>query len=306
MAYIVSKIQNAYPNLSESSIIQRVYSSSYVNFQRRYVYFEVPKAACTTIKWLLHDLEHLPPINSLPGSREVRRDMFIHDRGAVNIPSLLDFPDNIQEEILESEAFFRFTVVRNPFTRVESAWKDKVRLCAPKYEYIYLQLRGALPRPSDLDSLITLEEFTEFLMTLDLSEGDPHWRIQSDHLFFPILNFNHIGKVEDLDKTLESFFGHLSIDRPRAGKMNSTPHQSNYSSTVMENIYKMYRKDFDNVDYQRIMKHCTNADIASFDIVRRSYEGEILERNIVLGQVYAELDRTSAALNDLQKKLAGG
>ena len=60
---------------------QRLAHTSYVSKKHKYVYLEVPKAACTRIKYIIHTLEKLNPIpatfDRLP---ETRLFMFIHDR----------------------------------------------------------------------------------------------------------------------------------------------------------------------------------------------------------------------------------
>ncbi len=134
LPYAVQHVLHHYPKLDPLRIERELRYSTFVSLERRYMYYEVPKAACSTMKTLLQKIEGLPPIQPFTGlNREVRRDMFIHERGLFKMASLLDFDSKVQEMILNSPEIFRFTIVRNPYTRLSSAWRDKVRLCAPGY-----------------------------------------------------------------------------------------------------------------------------------------------------------------------------
>src|SRR5262249_55429073 len=150
-----------------------------VNLDRKYLYYEVPKAACTSMKLLIHSLEQLSPVKPFTGfDREVRRDMFIHSRQQFALKSLIDFDDQLQEYILTSADFLRFAIVRNPYTRLRSAWNDKILSCAPGFHYIYFQIKGRLPDGNDPHSFITFAEFVEAISKDDLLDCDSHWRLQ--------------------------------------------------------------------------------------------------------------------------------
>jgi hypothetical protein len=178
-SYVVRRAAEHCPEVAPETLHRRIGYASYVNLKRRYLYYQVSKAGCTTMKWLLHDIEALPPINYLIGTqREARRDMFIHERSNISIPSLLDLDDATQEHVLNSPDFMRFTVVRNPYARLESAWRDKVELCAPTYERYTHAIKGRLPAGNDSSSLVSFKEFVATLAPQDLPNCDPHWRLQ--------------------------------------------------------------------------------------------------------------------------------
>src|SRR5271157_1846530 len=137
--YVVRRISSYYPHIDPIDISKRLRHSSFVNVGKRYLYFEVPKAACTQMKELLRLQQGAPPIQPFVGKlMETRRDMFIHARENVPLPSLVDLDNPTQREVLESNGFFRFTIVRNPYTRLVSAWKNKVVSCEPGAERVYL------------------------------------------------------------------------------------------------------------------------------------------------------------------------
>lgn len=310
LPYAVRQAADYYPTLSPESIRSRLAYATYVSVKHKYLYCEVPKAACTSLKALIHSVESLPRIEPLRGSlRETRREMFIHDRGQFRMPSLVDFDDAQQEHILTSPAFFRFTVVRNPYTRLESAWKDKVRTCAPNYEYLYRRLKGDLPRGNDPDSIVTFQEFVDTIDPNNLLSCDHHWRLQTANTLYPALNFTHIGRLEAMDDTLERFLSHVGRpDLKHAQSMNVSESSSCFTEALANKVWTLYRTDFTTFGYDAVRwpgaeLSWPGAALVPLAQARRAvvseskYLEEVLERNVVIAKLYDirdELDRRSS------------
>lgn len=106
LPHIVTRILDFYPNLNSAYIVSRLEYSTFVNFECRYLYFEVPKAACTTMKAYLHRLENLPSI-AAPGEFDFpRRGEGFHHRNLFRMKSILDFDEARQREILDAPDFY--------------------------------------------------------------------------------------------------------------------------------------------------------------------------------------------------------
>ncbi len=310
LPYAVRQAADYYPTLSPEIIRGRLAYATYVSVKRKYLYCEVPKAACTSLKALIHSVESLPRIEPLRGSlRETRREMFIHDRGQFRMPSLLDFDDAQQEHILNSPEFFRFTVVRNPYTRLESAWKDKVRACAPNYEYLYHRLKGDLPRGNDPDSIVSFQEFIDSIDPNSLLSCDHHWRLQMANTFYPALNFTHIGRLEAMEDTLERFLTHVDrVDLKDARGMNRSESSSCFTEALANKVFTLYRTDFTTFGYDAVRwpgaeLSWPGAALVPFAqsrpavVAESKYLEEVLERNVVIAKLYAirdELERRSS------------
>src|SRR5262249_36158934 len=100
LPYSVSLVARYYPNIPAGYVSERLRYSTFVSTKHRYMYYEVPKAGCTSMKTRIRILEGLPePVPFVGSHREVRREMFIHERSQFRLPSLLDFDDATQEEI---------------------------------------------------------------------------------------------------------------------------------------------------------------------------------------------------------------
>ncbi|MGA7446060.1 MAG: sulfotransferase family protein [Terriglobales bacterium] len=304
-SYVVQKISSHYPHIDPTDIAQRVRHSSFVDVNKRYLYFEVPKAACTQMKELLRQQQGAPPLQILVGKlMETRRDMFVHARENVPLPSLVDLDDATQKEVLESDSFFRFTIVRNPYTRLVSAWKNKVVPCEPGAERLYLAIKGRLPDMHAKD-LITFDEFVNYLHAKgDLSEADPHWRRQVDHLFFEALNFSHVGKLENMAATLARFQQHLGLAEPllAGGKNVSAPVGfATYNQDLADKVYSLYQEDFERLGYDddRDSWRTGDSSVAKQQptvIPEARFYDEIIERNLIISGLYEERRRSRADL----------
>src|SRR5437773_10536584 len=129
-SYALERILDHFPGLKPGDVIFRLRQSTFVSLPKRYMYFEIPKAGCTQMKELLRRIEGAAPMNLFTnGDWQTRRAMFIHSRSNIPLPSLVDLDDASQKEVFESPDFLRMTVVRNPYARLASAWRNNVLLC---------------------------------------------------------------------------------------------------------------------------------------------------------------------------------
>jgi len=304
-SYIVRRILSHYPDADPESVTMRLRYSSFVNVAKRYLYFEVPKAACTQMKELLRLQEGAPPIKLFVGKLlETRREMFVHARENVPLPSLIDLDDATQRDVLESDDFLRLTIVRNPYTRLVSAWKNKVVPCEPGCERLYLEIKGRLP-DMHAKELITFDEFVGYLESkCDLSWCDQHYRRQVDHVFFEAMNFSHVGKVENMAASLARLQQHLGLPESftASGKNVSAPvGLATYDQNLADRVYELYRPDFQRLGYDRDSWRASQSagPIPPKVVVseERFYD-EIIERNLIISSLYQERARLQA---DLQR-----
>jgi Sulfotransferase family len=302
--YSVQVILDHYGKLKPDDVVQRLRYCSFVSVSRRYMYFEVPKAACTKMKEVLRSLEGASPLKLLSGGlRETRREMFVHARENVPLPSLVDLDNKTQREVLESPHFLRFTFVRNPYTRLLSAWKSKILLCEPAHQYVYYDIKGHLPG-LPTKSLITFDEFVEYVASrCNLQTCDPHWRRQTDHIFFPALNFSHLGKIEQMSLHLRRFEQHLGLSHPildATSNASGSTGPIGYNASLAHKVYSLYEKDFVTLGYERHPWPPGEQSQAKepATVAIRDLNDEIIERNLIISLLYEERDRLRS---DLQK-----
>lgn len=308
--YAVQVILDHFPHLKPGYVADQLRYSSFVSVPKRYMYFEVPKAACTQMKELLRTLEDAPPIELFTGGLWVsRRDMFVHARQNVPLPSLIDLDNQTQREVLESAHFFRLTVVRNPYTRLISVWKNKVMLCEPGAEEMYLQIRGHLPELHPKKCVVSFEEFVDYIEKhCDLRTCDPHWRRQVDHTFFAALNFSCVAKMEHITEGLHEFQQHLGVSEPlRAPGTNvsALSHSPAYSRDLAEKVFNLYKSDFELLGYDRSLWPAGRQKTSEAPVNGNEYEDvfrhEIVERNIIISTLYQERERLQAEVKKLSR-----
>ena len=301
-SYAVQRVHEEHPNLKPEFIRQRLAYATFVNLERRYMYYEVPKAACTFIKLLIHSLEKLPPITpGYAGPLEVRRDMFIHNRAQFKLKALPDFDDREQENILTSPDFLRFTVVRDPYARLQSAWKDKILTCAPGYRHYYLRIKGRLPDERDPRSFMKFPEFVEAIAKEDSTTWDQHWRIQVEHVFHDSMNFNLIGRSESLADAINIFLARAGFSsRPMPAPANTSIADVPYDQAVADRVYSLYEPDFVAYGYARDAWKGRAAASRPETVSESKFLGEVTERNIVLDHLYRQRAELTKRLRSLE------
>ena len=295
MPYAARVILDVRKDLTPKSVVKELRYSTFVSLPKRYMYFEVPKAACTSMKSLLHRLENGGAPTLFIGGPQTRREMYIHARENVPLPSLVDLDNRTQEEVLTSPDFLRFSIVRNPYTRIVSAWQNKVVFCEPSFEKIYVEIKGDRPSTED-KPLVTLEEFVEYLATkCDLATCNPHWQRQYDHLYLPALNFTFIEQVERLPVALERFRKHLGMDQPLpvSGKNTALTYgHKHHDRSLAGKLHELYRVDFETFGYDPAVwpfeAPAGSAPAAPPGPYEDRVRDEIIERNLIIAQLYAE------------------
>jgi hypothetical protein len=291
-SYVVARVLDNYPHLNPRQVESRLAYASFASVDDRFVYLEVPKAACTTMKILLRELYGSAPLKLFgPLRREADRSMFVHARENVPLPPLTALGEKDQRDLLEAPDVLRFTVVRNPYARLVSAWRSKVFLCDPSVEDVYAAVRGAAP-PVGRKQPIGFAEFVAYIESRVGETWDAHWQRQVDLIFPKAFSFTHVGRAEDFGATSGILSRHLNrqaITAPRANETFVRP-AARYSEELARRVYGLYEEDFTTFGY----------DSDSWPRGQENYppvmngEGlidEIIERNVIIAQLYNERER---------------
>ena len=179
----------------------------------RILYVPVPKAGCTALLWSLAGLAGLEESTfAHSAGREVSRALTIHDLS--RWPESFRFGERSPEDrerLLAADDWLCLTVARHPFRRLWSAWQSKVLLAEPQFIEKYSSqpwFPGPVRSAPDV-----LKSFREFLDALehdpDLVHSDVHWAPQIDVIEHPQVSYDHLGRVEKLDETLDRIREHL-------------------------------------------------------------------------------------------------
>jgi hypothetical protein len=290
-SYIVSRILDAYPSLDANVVHGQLTEGSYASLEDRFIYIEVYKAASTTMRMLLRELYGSPSRKLAPG---FHGDTFgsIYARASVPLPSLTALSDSDQRELIESPDVLRFTIVRNPYTRLVSAWRNKVFLCDPWIEDVYTAVRGEAP-PIDQAVPVT---FAEFVWHIENAVGrvwDAHWQKQVDLTLPKALSFSHIGKLESFPETIQVFLQRVKHDgQLKVPNVNEVPIKlaPKFSAELAARVYTIYEEDFITFGYDRDSWPREQEDRPS-SVSQECFLDYVISRNRIIRELYRERDR---------------
>ena len=224
--------------------------------EQRVLYMPVPKAGWTTVGWLLAEVAGLPADrfehSTLPG---VSTSLTIHDMQLWGEGYRLgDYEGKDREHVLGDEGWFRFSVVRNPATRLWSGWQSKLLLREPRF----LEMFGDepwFPRvPETPEELV--EDFRRFVVAVAQGAAiDVHWAVQSE--LIERLPLGHVGRLERLDDTLALLRAHVGGERWPAEmrRENRTPvplPPGAYDEEAAAALNEHYASDFELYGYEPV------------------------------------------------------
>jgi dermatan 4-sulfotransferase 1 len=102
-----------------------------ISLRNRFVYFPISKAANSSIKWMLYNLEVHGKIRfgAHKTFRNQNQKMLVHDNfyGPLLTPWQIATNPEIDKSLAADGEFLKFTFVRNPFTRILSAYLDRAQ-----------------------------------------------------------------------------------------------------------------------------------------------------------------------------------
>lgn len=204
---------------------------------------ENPKVACSTIKKniIANELSFYP--NYINGDH-------LHIR---TYSPMLNFRrvGNVRK-YLERKPFI-FTFVRNPYSRILSAYLDKIKGGYDAY-YNNLSKTSSITREK-FDSL-SFSDFVSIVAEQDVSDMDQHWRTQYYQTVQHGLEYSYIGRFENLEEDLSYVYRRIGLsDDPRT--VTVRPHRQDASEKVDDLVDKetkrriadKYAIDFETFGY---------------------------------------------------------
>ncbi len=219
-----------------------------ISLRHRYVYAENAKVACSTIKLILQRMELDDP--------HYRPEDLVDLHTRIFSPLIRPAQVKSFSRYIQRPDVIKFCFVRNPYTRLLSAYLDKIENNMPAKKGILRQLGFD---PEDLGRPVSFGEFVRAVAGQSISEMDQHWRVQYYQTFQDQIHYDFIGRFESLEEDLESALGMINPEFQRFwGREDrhatNSEQQLNacYTDQLEDLVYRIYRKDFQQFRYQRL------------------------------------------------------
>lgn len=273
LKYAVARVNECFPQIGVQAATERLSYGSFVSLKHKILYIENPKVACSSVKHFLRELAGASPVQFEIGAlRETRLDMFVHARSNVPLPSLVALDEEIQERVLTDPSFLRFSIVRNPYGRLISAWRNKVLTCEPGHEFVHHKAP-------------TFRQFVEFLENEDLGVANPHWRRQTDLLLQGAIPYTHVGRAESINETEATLSAHLgrtvNFRRDNPGLPIG---DASLTDDLAARINALYSADFSVYGYSpESWRQLSGRPLNAEQVL-----DEIVERNRMIARLYDE------------------
>ena len=207
----------------------------------KYIYFETPKVGCSTIKNTLQKLE-VDDESKLPD--------WVHDKHLSPLLSPLELEKNFTEYI--NDEYFKFSFVRNPYTRILSCYLDKI---------LGIEKDVMLPKLGFKSTdYLSFYDFLQAVKSQSYSEMDVHWMPQSILLASESITLDFIGRQENFDNDLKKVLVKITKSDPGSLHIsNETPHavgankklQKYMTKGIAKLILEIYYDDFYLYGYSR-------------------------------------------------------
>lgn len=242
------------------------------------LYFEVPKAGCTTIKHLLHFAAMRHSNDEQSALQRLTTDPeSVHDRGTSPLPKLSELEETLSESPLTNASTFRFSVVRDPTSRIMSAYLDKI-ISRCGYHRQLIWGTAGLPEGSS----VSFEKFLEIIATMPSRTMDIHWRPQFDLLRPDIVNYDFIGRFEHFADALAEIMSHIPahlrapIPPPHRPTNASQRLHEFVTRRAADLINSIYATDFEAFAYPKCCAFTWASLLNAFQLGRGSRHNHLL------------------------------
>jgi hypothetical protein len=242
-----------------------------INHEYSFIYCPIYKVASSSFRIMMILLNQ--PSNSFD---IIKLDKFYNYVNANY--SLASYTETERKNLLNDPNFFKFAFVRNPWSKLASAYLNKFVHPKKSNHHFLLEVINKIYQKKDLEpnyqKSITFKEFVEYLALTEDSEIDNHWKPQ--HLFLENIQFDFIGRFENLVEDFNYIKERLNIkiNLPYWNKSgysqvldneqnfaNYYPYELNqlqaypsyyqfYNYDLIELVRKRYRKDIEMFSYE--------------------------------------------------------
>jgi len=239
--------RSAVKKISDKQLIYGLNISS----KYRYVYVGNPKTGGSSLKSAMVELE----IRNSNKKLDYHNLKTFRDRNISPLERLDELPTNAPLTFLVNNRYKFVTMVRNPYTRLISCYRDKI-INNNQQKAGILRILGY--DHNKLDRHIEFREFVSAVIGQSDYEMDPHWRVQTSQVLYGILPYSFIGRFENYHNDFKGIFREIGLEEseiPNLRHLHISKSQTDegcstfYSADLQDSVYKRYRQDFEVFGY---------------------------------------------------------
>lgn len=187
------------PVTNDDRGLDRLMRSALVAPRTRVLYVPTTKAACTTITMMVAQAEgsHRPDLADRVVTNHLSPHQTIHAASVNGLRRLGQLPPRQVHHILSSPDWLRITSIRNPLSRVYSAWENRLLLRAPGFARRLADLAPDALVDGRLDLTATFKNFVAaFAAGPEQFMQDHHFMSQASFIRKDLINYDTIVRVD--------------------------------------------------------------------------------------------------------------
>lgn len=228
-------------------LLKQINKCTTLSTQFRFFYCRIPKAANSTVMATLgFELNGFTPVS--------REDMkYVKEKIFDRVLST-----NLSRAVVLKD-YFKFSVVRNPYSRLVSAFNDKIIDASGYQEHVRKRIVEGCTDSRTVS--VIFNDFLDRLETGPLMVSNYHFTPQTTLLAFMPEELDYLGRVENLNEDMcyitKIIFGepkNIITWAPHGIKTGIKPRSKTLfvdqlTSSQKERILRLYRNDFDLLGY---------------------------------------------------------
>jgi hypothetical protein len=262
-----------------------------VNQEYKFVYCPIPKVASTSLYCIMYLLSNPSErykeltkfaLSTQRGVAEGVND-YVHDlhRYVRHNLTLGNYSRKETRKIINSEQYFKFTVVRDPWKRLTSAYLNKLvdvdnpDELLPSARTVIEGFYAMKCLKPDYEKSITFRQFLDYIAATEERYLDVHWKTQN--AFLENIKLDFVGKLETLsddfeyikrrinlkenlvlpkqnvtnyEKAVDSPYNYADLYPKELKQLERRPnYQSYYTSDLVDLVKQRYKCDFERFGY---------------------------------------------------------